>query len=164
MPYTGKQEVRRRLLNDTDFGDNTISPHIIFDLEDRPEEFIGSLKTLSRVGQKLHYVKKKKKIMQEYYNVISPSYVAMEKYTHELLLIHVHHDFLLQNNVNINNIKVCPSDRDRSQRTVYVECDHNLETEVKEKLENETAQLGSPGTLKVFTQPEPMIIKKDEGL
>ena len=72
--------------------------------------------------------------------------------------------FLLQNNVNIKNIKVCPSDTDKSQRTIYIECDHSLETEVKEKLENETAQLGSPGTLKVCTQPESMTIKKDEGL
>ena len=72
--------------------------------------------------------------------------------------------FLLQNNVNIKNIKVCPSDRDKSQRMVYIECDHDLEVEVKEKLENEAAHLGSPGTLKVFIPPEPMIIKKGEGL
>lgn len=66
--------------------------------------------------------------------------------------------------MNIKNIKVCPSGKDKSHRTVYVECDHDLQSEVKEQLENEKVQLGSPGTLKVFQHPEPMIIKKDEGL
>lgn len=34
---------------------------------------------------------------------------------------------------------------------------------VKEQLENKT-QLGLPGTLKIITQPESMIVNKDEGL
>ena len=50
--YAGKQEVRRRLLDDTDFEDNAISPHIIFDLEDTSEKFTDSLRTLSQVNQK----------------------------------------------------------------------------------------------------------------
>ena len=50
--YAGKQEVRRRLLDDTDFDDNAISPHIIFDLEDTSEKFTDSLRTLSQVNQK----------------------------------------------------------------------------------------------------------------
>jgi hypothetical protein len=71
----------------------------------------------------------------------------------------------IQNNVNIKNIKVCPSAMDKSLRTVYVECDHSLEEEVKEKLENEATQLGLPGTLRVYTQPEPDTkIEKDEGM
>ena len=53
---------------------------------------------------------------------------------------------------------------DKSQRTVYVECDHNLKEEVKEKLENEATQLGLPGTRRVSTQPESEIIEKDEGM
>ena len=53
----------------------------------------------------------------------------------------------------------------KSLRTVYVECDHNLEMEVKEQLENEqVTQLGLSGTLKVFRQPEPIVIENDEGL
>ena len=69
------------------------------------------------------------------------------------------------NDVNIKNIKICPSAMDKSQRTVYVECDHSLKEEVKEKLENEATQLGSPGTLRVFTHPESEIkIEKDEGM
>ena len=66
--------------------------------------------------------------------------------------------------MNIKNIKVCPSGKDKSHRTVYVECDHDLQSEVKEQLENGKVQLGSPGTLKIFQHPEPMPIKKDEGL
>ena len=54
---------------------------------------------------------------------------------------------------------------DKSRRTVYVECDHSLEEEIKEKLEDEATQLGSPGTLRVYTHPEPNIkIEKDEGV
>ncbi len=53
---------------------------------------------------------------------------------------------------------------DKSRRTVYVECDHGLEEEIKEKLENKEAQLGLPGTLRVCTQPESIKIEKDEGI
>ena len=66
--------------------------------------------------------------------------------------------------MNIKNIKICPSAKDKSRRTVYVECDHSLEEEVKEKLEDETTQLGVPGTLRVSTEPESEIIEKDEGI
>ena len=66
--------------------------------------------------------------------------------------------------MNIKNIKICPSAKDKSRRTVYVECDHSLEEEVKEKLEDETTQLGVPGTLRVSTEPESEIIEKDEGM
>lgn len=48
--YAGRQEVPRRLLpDDTDSGDNIISPHITYDLEDRPEKLTESLRTLSQV-------------------------------------------------------------------------------------------------------------------
>ena len=72
--------------------------------------------------------------------------------------------FLSQNNVNIKNIKICPCALNKSLRTVYVECDHNLEMGVKEQLELENEQLGLPDTLKVFTPPETTTIEKDEGL
>ena len=50
MHYAGRQEVHKRLLDDTDSGDNVISPHIIYDLEDRPEKLTESLRILSQVN------------------------------------------------------------------------------------------------------------------
>ena len=49
--YVGRQEVP--LLDDIDSGDNhyVISPHIIYDLEDRPEKLTESLKILSQVNK-----------------------------------------------------------------------------------------------------------------
>lgn len=49
--YAGKQEVRKRLLDETDSGEHVICPHVIFDLEDKPEKLTEALRTLSQVSK-----------------------------------------------------------------------------------------------------------------